>query len=473
MTEPSAPPSTTHASFEELIARVGVLAGAAAGTVGFIYVVGGAVMWLRFWRADLPADQALALVPRSDLLVVGMRVMILPALAAGGLFLLLAQRSNGRPKPHTFIVLAIPAIVLVLVVPFSFGAYAWPVAATALACVWAFVLPTHDDRRRLAWRAGVAAMIAAAFVSIARQFDHPVKLPSATLTFAERQVIGVLVTASPDTVVIGAKGSLQTFPRDRIRTVDIGQALDHRSPPSSLLSRLLGGDAWAATPVEFWCGGESYGWERVGDMCQTQPKVLTRTAFFDGDDVRVQVACPEPASEGCSGFFTLTTAGDFAVHENSRKAPMRLGRVVFQAPPGGWVAVAVPIDDVERRCMRSVPQRVSLRAVLSSDLAADGILNTEQNQRVEVDFGSPKTQPRCSSTLPAAKDDPVTPGVGPPGDGDPPPDDDDQGGGNPPPEETPEPTPTPTATATPIPATPPDPGDDFTVSPDEQSLAGE
>jgi hypothetical protein len=42
-------------------------------------------MWLRFRNVGLPSDSAVAQVPRSDLLVVGLRVMILPALAAGAL----------------------------------------------------------------------------------------------------------------------------------------------------------------------------------------------------------------------------------------------------------------------------------------------------------------------------------------------------------------------------------------------------
>src|SRR5262245_9250614 len=174
--------------FEQLVTRIGTLAGAVAGTVGFVYVVGGAVMWLRFWRSDVPADQALALVPRTNLLVVGMRVLILPALAAGGLFLLLAKRANGRPSRTTVAALAFATVVLFFVVPVSFGSYAWPVAAAGLAAVWAFVLPRYrDDMRKLVWRAVVAAMLAAALVSIARQLDHPVRLASATLTFTDHR----------------------------------------------------------------------------------------------------------------------------------------------------------------------------------------------------------------------------------------------------------------------------------------------
>jgi hypothetical protein len=79
-------------TFESGTTRAAALAGAAAGMVGLLYVIGGSVMWLRFQRIGLPADQAVALVPKVDLLIIGLRVMVLPALASGALLLLLVRR---------------------------------------------------------------------------------------------------------------------------------------------------------------------------------------------------------------------------------------------------------------------------------------------------------------------------------------------------------------------------------------------
>ena len=121
-----------------------------------------------------------------------------------------------------------------LVVPLSFGSYAWPAAAVGLALVWAFVRTDPTTGGRWSGAPPSAAMVAAALVSIARQLDHPVRLPSATLTFTKDHapVTGVLVTASADEVVLGfpAKQTLQSYPRDNIQVVDIGPALDRRSP---------------------------------------------------------------------------------------------------------------------------------------------------------------------------------------------------------------------------------------------------
>jgi hypothetical protein len=379
------------------------LAGAVGGIVAFIYVVGGAVMWLRFWRSGLPADQALAWVPRTDLLVVGMRVMILPALAAGLLFKLLAWRQNGsKPRRRTLALTGTGVVLLVLVVPFSFGAYAWPLAALGLAIVWWKVLPTKPEtepdmpehpeaerrrRRRLTWWAAAAAVLAAAFVSLARQLDPPVRLPSATLELTgDRTAAGVLVTAGPDAVVVGfpEKGELRSFPIESVESFKIGDPLDRRSPPPSLLARVAGLNAWAATPLELWCGGESYGWTRIADQCQTQPEILPRAGGYARGELRVRVACPEEAHPGCSGFLIVTTVHDFAV--DGLAAPLELGRTIFQAQSGRTVETTVRIDDAERACLLTTAQPVALRAVLSTDRAGEGELNGESGQPLQIEF---------------------------------------------------------------------------------------
>jgi hypothetical protein len=76
------------------------VAGAVAALVAFVWLVGSAVMWLRFDKAGVPADAAVAVMSREQLFVVAFRLMILPALVAGFLAFVLwtwveAQR---RPK---------------------------------------------------------------------------------------------------------------------------------------------------------------------------------------------------------------------------------------------------------------------------------------------------------------------------------------------------------------------------------------
>jgi hypothetical protein len=54
--------------------------GASAGIVAFVVFIGGAMMWLRFDGIHLPADRAVALEPRSDLLATGAHALAGPVL---------------------------------------------------------------------------------------------------------------------------------------------------------------------------------------------------------------------------------------------------------------------------------------------------------------------------------------------------------------------------------------------------------
>ena len=65
------------------------LVGAATGLAALITFVGGAILWIRFDALHLPADQALNLLPKQLLLVVGGHALLAPILVA-----LLA----GRPR---------------------------------------------------------------------------------------------------------------------------------------------------------------------------------------------------------------------------------------------------------------------------------------------------------------------------------------------------------------------------------------
>ena len=430
---------------ETAVTRIGAVAGAAAATVVLVAVVGGAVMWLRFRNAGLPADQAVALVPRADLIVIGLRLMVLPVAAAGVLSAGYAwwQRSrtreegagaeaaagaaasapiavtacepggwapaarrvttvngaggeardgagghvdspaetvgtvngargdasdgaarpigppaetvatvNGmaadarhgaaspigppaetaatvdgtrgdgwrrqeaawmfsrraaasglmsRARPPLLRILAVLVVLaLVLCVPFTAGALAWPLAAVLLLHHHRRVCrtcPRRPERGVPVARLAAAAMLAAALVSVARQVDPPVQLPSVHVVASGEAVDGTLVTANASTVALAPIGSrsIRVYRRSDVRELLVGPPLDRRAPGRSLLSRLLAGRAWAATPLDVWCGGEHYSWWRLGAACRTQPAV-ERPVFRSGRSV-VATACL-PAARG-------------------------------------------------------------------------------------------------------------------------------------------------------------------------------
>lgn len=60
-------------------ARVLAVLGAIAtgvGVVGFVTVVGGAVLWIRFNAVAIPADQAVSAIPSGELVAVGLATLL-------------------------------------------------------------------------------------------------------------------------------------------------------------------------------------------------------------------------------------------------------------------------------------------------------------------------------------------------------------------------------------------------------------
>lgn len=81
-----------------LLEVVGKAVSTVAGAAAFLYVVGAAVLWIRLTKAQLPADHALGVLPRHLLISVGMRKVVLPAIAAGLVFYALANGLQERRR---------------------------------------------------------------------------------------------------------------------------------------------------------------------------------------------------------------------------------------------------------------------------------------------------------------------------------------------------------------------------------------
>lgn len=138
MTEPG--PQPQGLVVENWLNRASVVAGSIAALGGFVYLVGGVVMWLRFRTADLPADQGVALMSKEQLFVVGLRLMILPLLVSGALVFVLALRVTSprtRRLLHWAAIVLVVAVLLLLVV-WTFGVVGWP---PALAVVLIVLVP--------------------------------------------------------------------------------------------------------------------------------------------------------------------------------------------------------------------------------------------------------------------------------------------------------------------------------------------
>lgn len=304
---PDGPPAVAELgllpTFESGIARAAALAGAVGGTVGLLYVIGGCVMWLRFDKVGIPADQAVALMPKVDLLIIGLRVMVLPALASGLLLLWLvsqwvrrrsrieqlraqaesademcaieADLARERQAPASPVrdalpdrtwlswVLVVAALAAALAVPASLGALAWPFCMAAVVWYWLHLRAESirsPSTRFPVWRVAAVAVAASAVISIARQSDPPVQLPvvqvtvtdaskippnvfvdSRRLSDAATTVTGVMVAMTADEIAVGdpTTHAIASIPRDAASAVAVGPSVDRSSPPQSLLSKFL------------------------------------------------------------------------------------------------------------------------------------------------------------------------------------------------------------------------------------------
>ena len=450
-TPPAAPPANGHTTKDDDAAKstwetATTIVAFVGGVAAFVYLVGGIVMWLRFRTAGLPRDQAVALMRREELFVVGFRLMVVPALAAGTLAWLLmrrgrqaggatgarsAEREQRRRRPRWSDVGAlaravaqrvkrprtlgselwsglrspwaavVAVIVLVLVlVPFTFASAMWAVGAALVLGAWVLL----RDRHGAAVAMALVAVAAAGVVSLGRQLDQPVQLLQATARMADgSQVRGVYVASDGSVVYIGdtEAHAIDAISRDHIAKLSLGPPVE-RAPGASLLSRFLGGDRFAVTPLEWWCNGERYALFEVGDLCQTQPSLAgpqqrpldttqTRVRGRSQSFAPVRVSCPAEADEGCRGWLRLETVDRYDPGPYGTPVPKRFGPVALShrdspgvIAPGRAEEHCVPIDSGARGTLRSIapegrgapPQPVPFRAVISKDEAGRSVLTS-------------------------------------------------------------------------------------------------
>lgn len=110
--------------------------GAAAGIGLLATFVGGSMLWLRFDALDLPADRAVALLPKEMLVVVGAHALVIPVLIGLVATLIVALMEplehDGTPRPRfrrTFL----PLVTLAIAALVGFAAGMEPLAMLVVA----------------------------------------------------------------------------------------------------------------------------------------------------------------------------------------------------------------------------------------------------------------------------------------------------------------------------------------------------
>lgn len=134
------PQTTTTEQPTGTVARLGQLAwqalpaiAGAISVLGFVTLVGGAIVWVRFFSAGLPADQAVRAMPRQELITIG--AVSLVSFAVIGVIVVLALYlldENGAASRKTFLgltLLAVAEFVAILLGFTELGHSEWLLAA--------------------------------------------------------------------------------------------------------------------------------------------------------------------------------------------------------------------------------------------------------------------------------------------------------------------------------------------------------
>ncbi len=372
--------------------------GSIAGLVIIVHLLGGIVMWLRFSKAGLPADQAIAVMTREQILAVGLRVMVLPALVSAGVAAALVWNDE-QPKTLVLvlrIVAVAVAAILFLTLPVSWASVTWLALLLVFVYWWRGFGATRRRGRPSPWRLAAIAVLAAAIISLGRQIDEPVQLLQADVMLrpgaAARQVHGVFISQDVTTVYLGdvASGQIEELPRDEVASLDLGPPLA-RAPNRSLLSMVLG-DHWSLTPLHWWCDGQSYTWFRLGRLCRTQPKARPDRRELDIRWIPVRVTCPRAAGDGCHGYLrtrtreTYSTAlGPFAMSRRVSFPRDGLDGVEFSMSAGRAREICVPTSPAERSLLRAPPDGrrrattpVPVELIVSSDPGGTSVMSRQQ-----------------------------------------------------------------------------------------------
>jgi hypothetical protein len=374
------------------IEQIVSIAAAIVGLVGVLYVVGGAVMWLRFDKAGIPADQAVALMPHSELLAVGLRLMILPALVLGFSAFLLGMLLEGRSRFATAwrkvadrpsakrsvqALAVLLALVFLAALPFAWASGGWLVG---IAIMWvAWFLAGNRKPRQGPWILAAAAVLAATVVSLSRQANEPVQLLAARVTVGVHHVTGTYVAADATAVYLGTSdGRIRAYPRASVRELRVGPA-EPRAPSPSAASRLLLHLDFAITPLNVWCQGERYEWDEPGTWCDAEPYVARprEERPLHGGFVGVRVTCPDASDHACKPYVKLKSGRHYILGDRRFSVPrlveMPPQRIVVSS--GRTVELCIPVNEGARHALTGPvagetspqPQPVPLRATLFGD----------------------------------------------------------------------------------------------------------
>jgi hypothetical protein len=222
---------------------------AGVGVLGFVTLVGGAILHAQLSAAGLPSDQAVSALPQSTLLVVGARLLV-PLLAAVALFLSvlwLIETTPRLPEAREVRLVGVAALLGLGVIGAEIdtaragGAALYyvlpPLVAGGLgAGIWFFGIRGRGDFRLFAILTAVGAALFVSAGGYAISYLAPTVRPVAVARSNGPPVVGIYAAANASEVEVGEvcqqqrgsnlgtgrSGALVVIPRSDVQEIVLG-----------------------------------------------------------------------------------------------------------------------------------------------------------------------------------------------------------------------------------------------------------
>jgi hypothetical protein len=198
------------------------LAGAATAVVIFVYLVGGAIVWERLHVLHLPANQAVAPLPRNLLLVVGVRALAWPVvlgLLVAGFVNLLSHVSQpaaagARAVRVVLLVLWVAALVALGIYSTVQKVVFLAAAGTLVAIGVAVANRQRDALRRAALGVSVAMAAVGVVIEAVDIYQLPVRLEYVHVRSADgTEAKGFFIGATSDTIYLAPNNGCHVLSR--------------------------------------------------------------------------------------------------------------------------------------------------------------------------------------------------------------------------------------------------------------------
>jgi hypothetical protein len=234
----------TEAGATKVFQAVAAVLTALAGFGVYVYLAGGAVLWVRLWKADIPAVPLISELPREFLITVGLTEVVVPvlvlAITAGcAIAVSLLDHLDQRRGWHALVAATTAAIwgalgffLVRLPAEWSFA------VVVSVLITYAVVAVLHEKSNRSAWllypMTAIAVGVLGAAIRIGFEAANT-KLPRVVvcLTSGDHRLKGRLIAETSTSVYVAQQKEKQAFvmPTSRVAEVILTME-DPRCPPT-------------------------------------------------------------------------------------------------------------------------------------------------------------------------------------------------------------------------------------------------